>query len=86
MGLENIPINLSSSQTSESHAGRVSPREGLEPNNVAYVVKRKKREKNLTVLHAQHRTPPITIPISTKGKEWEHEKKEVPHWKKVGKS
>ena len=41
----------------------------------------KKRKKSFTLSHTQHRTPPISTPISTKEKEWECEKKTGdPHW------
>ena len=38
-----------------------------------------RRKKSLTISHTQHRTPPISIPISTKEKKWGREKKWDPH-------
>ena len=34
-----------------------------------------KRKKSFIISHTQHRTPPISTPISTKEKEWDREKK-----------
>ena len=37
-----------------------------------------KRNKSITISHAQHKTTPIPTPISTKEKEWGREKKRRP--------
>ena len=36
------------------------------------------RKENIIILHTQHRALPTSIPILTKGKEWEHEIKRSP--------
>ena len=38
-----------------------------------------RRRKTITISHTQQRTTPISTPISTKEKEWGHEKKGDPH-------
>ena len=62
------------SQAINSHAGMLR-KKGPELNNAANEVKR--RRKSLTVLHTQHRAPPINTTISTEGKGWGHEIKGV---------
>ena len=37
-----------------------------------------RRKKSLTISQTKHRTPPISIPITTKEKQWEREKKGKP--------
>ena len=37
-----------------------------------------RRKKSITISHTQQRTTPISTPISTKEKEWGHEKKRRP--------
>ena len=48
---------------------------GTEWNNAANEIK---KEKSLTISHAQHKTPLIPTPISIKEKEWRHKKKSSP--------
>ena len=47
--------------------------------NTAYELKEKNKKKSLIILHIQLRALPIPILISTKRKEWWHEKTWVPH-------
>ena len=60
-----------STKATKSHTGRAEA--------MAQRVLNETMLKNLTILHTQHRAPPILIPISTIGKEWDHERKKEPH-------
>ena len=68
-------LNPPSSQATRSHPGKAKR---YEPKALNETILPMKRKKNITISHTQQRTTPISTPISTKEKEWGHEKKGDP--------
>ena len=62
------PLKPPSSQGTRSHPGKAKSYETMLPM---------RRKKHITISHTQWRTAPISIPISTKEKDWVHEKLKV---------
>ena len=67
------PTKTPSSQATRSHPGKTKSNEPKALNETMLPMRRK---KNITISHNQQRTTPISNLISTKEKEWGHEKKE----------
>ena len=65
-----------SSQATRSYLGKAK---SYEPKALNETMLPMKRKKSLIISHTQHRTPPISTPISTKEKEWDCEKKGDSH-------
>ena len=60
------PLKPPSSQATRLHPGKAK---NYEPKALSQTMLPKKRKKRITISHTQHRTAPISTPISTKEKE-----------------
>ena len=69
------PLKPPSSQTTRSHPGKAKSYKLKALNETMLPMRRK---KIITISHTQQRTMPVSTPISTKEKEWGHEKKRRP--------